>query len=257
MQNATRVPPYRIASVDHALQLVQLLHERPHVRVSDAAEHLAVAPSTAHRMLAMLVFRGFATQDSRHRTYRIGPLLVEIGARALAGMDIRTRARAYLDRLVTETGETVSLQILHDRHVLFVDSVESTNAVRVASRAGVRMPLHASSGGKAILACMSDDEVMAMYPNEQLEAVTLATRTSRTELLRELRTVRQFGYSVNYGETEDGLIAVGVAVRAHDSASPALAALTVAGPAHRMTQGHINNVVVALNAANRELSESL
>ncbi|MCX4908974.1 helix-turn-helix domain-containing protein [Streptomyces sp. NBC_00878] len=54
--------PYPITSVDHALHLATLLQQEGPLRVSDAAERLGVSPSTAHRLLAMLVYRGFAEQ---------------------------------------------------------------------------------------------------------------------------------------------------------------------------------------------------
>ena len=57
MQNE---PAYRLASVDHALQLALALRQDGPLRTVDAARRLGVAPSTAHRLLAMLVYRGFA-----------------------------------------------------------------------------------------------------------------------------------------------------------------------------------------------------
>jgi IclR family acetate operon transcriptional repressor len=62
-------PPYAIESVDHALVLAQLLQQEGSLRVTDAAERLGVSRSTAHRLLAMLVYRDFAeqTDDRRYR----------------------------------------------------------------------------------------------------------------------------------------------------------------------------------------------
>lgn len=65
-------PSYVIASADNALRLVVLLRDVGAVRLSDAAAELGVANSTAHRLLAMLVYRGFAVQDE-HRIYHPGP----------------------------------------------------------------------------------------------------------------------------------------------------------------------------------------
>ncbi|MFD0533119.1 helix-turn-helix domain-containing protein [Actinomadura luteofluorescens] len=65
-------PPYPLRSVDNALHLLQVLRDQGGLRVSEAAAELGTARSTAHRLLAMLVYRGFAVQDDNH-TYLPGP----------------------------------------------------------------------------------------------------------------------------------------------------------------------------------------
>ncbi|HWG63687.1 MAG TPA: helix-turn-helix domain-containing protein, partial [Streptosporangiaceae bacterium] len=125
MENDTAQPQSYIASIDHALRLLLMLKLQPRIRVADAADELGVARSTAHRVLGMLVYRGFAVQDQGSRAYRAGPVLVEVGMGALAQLDVRQRARPYLERVAALTGETTSLQILDGTQARFVDSVES------------------------------------------------------------------------------------------------------------------------------------
>src|SRR5256885_13256667 len=60
-------PPYALQSVDHALQLLQMLRDNGSLRVSEAAQELGTARSTAHRLLAMLVYRDFAVQDEARK----------------------------------------------------------------------------------------------------------------------------------------------------------------------------------------------
>lgn len=67
-------PPYAIASVDHALRAAAMLQLEGGLTVSQVAERLGVARSTAHRLLAMLVYRDFAVRDE-DRVYRAGPVL--------------------------------------------------------------------------------------------------------------------------------------------------------------------------------------
>jgi len=255
MKNEPPVPPYHIASVDHALRLLLLLRTRPSIRVAEAADELNVARSTAHRLLAMLVYRGFAAQNPSTRAYHPGPVLIEVGVGALSKLDVRRKARPYLERLVATTGETASLQILEGNHVRFVDSVESTNAVRVASRAGVSLPAHASSGGKVLLAGLAPETVQRLYPTERLEQMTDATNTDRAALFEELAEARTQGYSVNHGESEPGLVAVGVPLS--DRAGTPIASLTIAGPTARMGPDGVNRAVRALREAAKELGELL
>ena len=73
-RQAKERPPYAISSVDHALRLAAILQLEGGLSVTEAAERLNVARSTAHRLLAMLVYRDFAVQNEQ-REYLAGPVL--------------------------------------------------------------------------------------------------------------------------------------------------------------------------------------
>jgi DNA-binding IclR family transcriptional regulator len=230
-------PAYLLHSVDHALQLLLLFRSKPSLRVSEVADHLSVARSTAHRLLGMLVHRQFAEQDPVTKTYRPGPRLVEIGLAAVGALDLRKRLRPFLLELAAATGETVSLLVLQHDMVHFIDSIESQRTVRVGSRLDSRMPAHSTSAGKAILAALTTDEVLAIYPTERLATLTDQTTTSRSRLLDELALVRATGFATNFEESEIGLGAVGMAILDNDHRP--VAAFTVAGPMQRMNGDYV------------------
>ncbi|HLH82766.1 MAG TPA: IclR family transcriptional regulator [Trebonia sp.] len=250
-------PAYRLSSVDHALELLLLFRAKPALRVSEVADQLDVARSTAHRLLGMLVHRQFAVQDPATRMYRPGPRLVEIGLAAVGALDVRMRMRPYLADLAARTGETVSLLVLEGDMVHFIDSIESRRTVRVGSRFDARMPAHATSAGKAMLAALPVDEVLASYPNEKLATVTDRTLSSRTQLLAALDRVRDAGFAVNLEESETGLGAVGMAVLAADG-RPAVG-FTAAAPLQRMTPAYVQALARELReivaAATAELAQ--
>lgn len=255
MQNSEVQPPYHIASVDRALRLLSLLRSHSSLRVAEAAAELGVAPSTAHRLLGVLVYRGFAAQDPRSRVYIPGPALIGIGIGAVANLDVRRKAAPLLELLVAETGETASLQILEGREVRFVDSVESLKAVRVGSRAGVVLPAAVSSGGKVLLASVSTEALERLYPEEIVPSFPPAPAISRSALVAELEDVRKRGYSVNHADKVRGLVAVGMAVPSWNDRP--LAALTVAGPTARMDDDAVDQAVDALRRATRHLAAEL
>jgi DNA-binding IclR family transcriptional regulator len=239
-------PAYPLSSVDHALLLLLLFRSRPSVRVSEVAEHLKVARSTAHRLLVMLVHRQFAVQDPSTRAYSPGPRLVEIGLAAVGALDLRTRMRPYLAQLAASTSETVSLLVMEGGTVRFIDGIESQRTVRVSARVDERKPAHATSAGKAILAALPATEVLAIYPDERLGTVTDRTLTSRLNLLAELDQIRADGFATNFEESEGGLGAVGMAVFDAD-ARPA-AAFAVAWPMQRMSAGYVRDIARELSA---------
>jgi DNA-binding IclR family transcriptional regulator len=250
-----RAPKYPIESVDNALRLLLMLRETPLLSVQQASEELGVAPSTAHRILATLLHRGFVEQDPGTRGYRVGPALTEVGLWALKELDVRRAARPHLERLVAELDETAHLTILRGTRVLFIDGVESSRILRAAARVGDNLPAHATASGNAMLATLPSETLLELYPDERLERVTKGTVTSRRTLLRRLAEVRELGYAVNDGESEDDVVAVAAAILASDGTSRG--AITVAGPATRFGGEAVLRTASVVRATAAAVGEAL
>jgi IclR family transcriptional regulator, acetate operon repressor len=246
-----RRPAYPITSVDNALRLLALFREREKVRLSDAREHLGVAHSTAHRLLAMLAYHGFVQQDRDSRVYLAGPALIEIGLAAVRQMDIRRHARPVLEELAGRYGETVHLSVLEAGQVRYLDAVESSRALRVAARTGTALAANCTASGKAMLAALPAPELAALFPDgpgaPALPALTRHSITSRGQLEEELAVVRERGFALNREESEDGIASVAVAVL--DRRRTPAAALSVSAPVSRLTDGLAGEIAVQLRRA--------
>lgn len=229
-----KAPQYPIESVDNALKILLLFGERTEVRLTDVSDYLGVASSTAHRMLAMLLYRGFVRQDPRTKVYRPGTALTGVAYSILQRFDFRKELHPFLEQLNTDLRETVHLGLLDGTMVRFIDAIESPQGVRVASRLGMSMPATSTSTGKAMLAQMSMDEVHALFPGEELEGLTEKSVRSRSELERQLAQVRKRGYAVSSEESERGVSSVAVAFV--PSRAPARLAFNVALPTSRMSR---------------------
>src|SRR5262249_37604507 len=144
-------PTYPIASVDNALRLLLLVAQRSRLRLSEASEALGVAPSTAHRLLAMLVFHDLVRQEDRY-SYVTGPARGGSARPTTGETDLRLLARPAIEQLAAATDETVHLALLEGRMVRYLDGVESTRALRMAARTGRTVPAHYVATGKALLA---------------------------------------------------------------------------------------------------------
>jgi DNA-binding IclR family transcriptional regulator len=247
-------PQYPIESVDNALRVLHLLGDRPSVRLTDVSQYLGVASSTAHRLLAMLQFRGFVRQDSATRSYVPGPTLDGLAFGVLRRLDARTRARPVLEKLNAELQETVHLGRLEGTDVHFIDSIESSRALRVGGRLGRSMPAHCTSNGKAMLACLSEEELLRLYPHEQLPQLTLNSITTRTRLLEVLAQVRAQNYATSDEESEEGVASIGVALPS--SRSPRLA-VTASAPVSRMSAESRQVILTGLFAAVEEIDRLL
>lgn len=188
--------------MDNALRVV-LLGEHHSLRLTDVSKYLGVS-STAHRLLAILQYRGYVQQDAATRSYVPGPTLDSLAFGLLRRLDARDRARPVLERLNNDLGETVHLGRLEGNEVHFIDSIESDRALRVANRLGRSMPAHCTSTGKALLAMLTDDELHLLYPDERLIQLTPHSLGTRTELLDAVRTIRSRGVRVEQGGERGG-----------------------------------------------------
>lgn len=224
-------PQYPIESVDNALRVLILLAQRRSLRLTDVSSYLGVASSTAHRVLAMLTYRGLVRQDAATRSYLPGPALDQLALGVVRRLDARVKARPVLEKLNSDLGETVHLGRLESSAVHFIDSIESTKALRVVNRLGRSMPAHCTSTGKVLLATLTQDEVFALYPNEELTTLTRHSLVTRTELLADLATIRKRGFALSQEESEEGVSSVAVALGV--STGPRLA-VCASAPISRM-----------------------
>lgn len=244
-------PPYPIASVDHALRAATILQLEGGATVSQIAERLDVARSTAHRVLAMLVYRDFAVHDE-DRGYRAGPVL-ELAAHSQSLVSrLRALALPHLHRVVDVLNETTNLSVRTGDTARFVASVECRQALRVGLREGMVFPAHRTTAGLLLLADLDDDELATLYSAERYRDRP-ADRPDLPWLRAELRRLRRSGFAVNRERSERGLVAVGVPVRDRDGT--ALAGLSVSLPSVRYDRHRLRQLVATLQATARALQE--
>jgi DNA-binding IclR family transcriptional regulator len=246
-------PPYPIASVDHALRAATILQMEGGATVSQIAERLGVARSTAHRILAMLVYRDFAVQGE-DRVYQAGPVL-ELAVHSQSSVSrLRVAALPHLRRVVDLLDETANLIVRTGDTTRFIASVECGQALRVGSREGMVFPAHRTTAGLLLLADLSDEELEQVYAPERYRDRP-ADRPDLARLRAELRRLRRNGFAVNRERSERGLAAVGVPVRDRDGA--ALAGLSVSLPSTRYDPRRLQSLVTTLEAAARALEQDL
>ena len=243
--DAGQEPAYPIGSVANALRLLVLFREHPSLRVSDASEELGVARSTAHRLLAMLTSYGLVQQEQRTKAYHAGPVLLQLGLAAVQHDDVvLTVLHPFVRELSEAVGETAHVVVLEGANCRFVDSVESNNALRTTARNGYVYLAHATSGGKALLAALDDEELLRLYPQPWLPPLNERTNTSRNELFKELDHIRAVGYATNFGESEAGVSAVAMAQTTRSGAVSV--ALAVSAPESRLPESRVPEMVAAL-----------
>ncbi|WP_052665233.1 IclR family transcriptional regulator [Nitriliruptor alkaliphilus] len=199
--------------------------------VSEVARRTGLPKSTVHLSLQTLRHAGFVQQDETSDRYVLGLQAALIGVHAAERSAVAAALAPGMQELAARSSEAVSLGVRSDRSVVFVKRFETSHVLRTSIRTGTRMPLHASASGKCLLAEMSEDELVELYPDEVLPAQASNTIRERSTLLEELARIRERGYSHARDEFLDGISGVAVPVR---FGTKVVAAVSVAGPTSRL-----------------------
>ena len=156
----------------------------------------------------------------------LGPALMRLASHS--HVDIIQQVRPYMESLTEKTGETAVLVNRNGTHLMLLHSVVSPQPLRVAPSSGSFLSVYATSGGKALLAKMSDEAVVQLL-GPQLEPLTPAT-PDLPRLLEQLAQVRMQGYACDANEHMMGIGAMAVALQT----SQGQYALALVGPVWRV-----------------------
>ena len=253
---AKRESPYQIQVLDRALALLEVLaHQGPDLTLAQISELLKLHKSTAHRLIMVLERHRLIEKNSNTGKYRLGLKLFELGTKAIGQLDLRERARPFLERAVLETGETVHLCVYDDGEVVYLDKVEPTRSVRLASSVGRRNPAYCTSVGKAIMAFLPEPQVETAAAKHGFRQLTRRTISNMLELKAELAKVRKLGYALDNEENEEGVCCVGAPVWSFGPHP--IAAISVSGPTFRMTPEKVPMVAQSVVAIAQGLSRQL
>ncbi|NNN20092.1 MAG: IclR family transcriptional regulator [Acidimicrobiaceae bacterium] len=207
-----KISKYGISSVENALELLLMLSRNETVGVSEVAEAVGIAPSSAHRMLKTLCSCNFAVQAPRRR-YSRGPAFFWLGEGSIqTHKTLRKLLGPWLEEITSEMGETSHLVVLEGCSIRFLMSVEANREFRVTSRAGRLYPAHRTSSGKALLSNLSDEEVFDLYSSYNSTAAKEVLGNFE-HFCKELEKTRAQGFGLNLEESEAGLVSVSACVK--------------------------------------------
>jgi DNA-binding IclR family transcriptional regulator len=228
---------YIIQSVAHALDVLEEFRgDMDELGVTELSKKLKLHKNNVFRILATLQSRNYIEQNRSNDNYRLGIKCLELGQTFIRQRGLLKQAKPILQELAGTTGETSYISILRGNEVVYLDAVETSSTVRVISRVGLHMPVHATAAGKALVAFESDEELLKRFSGE-IPRFTKDTKTRSEDLMKDFATVRELGYATDLEEFEDGLRCIGAPVR--DYTRKVVGAISVSGPAHRLPDGKI------------------
>jgi DNA-binding IclR family transcriptional regulator len=242
-------------TVERALRVLDVLAETASpMSLTSIAETAGLNITTASRLLASLEHHKYVVRSEESGRYQLGYKILAMARSVQAQTGLRDLALPVLRALMEATGETATVNVLHDDHAMMIARVECRSPLRIVSQEGERSPLYCTAAGKILLAYLPEAEVARILA-KGLPRRTARTITSPEAMHEELALTRARGYSYDAGEREDGLIGIGAPVRNADG--KVIAEMGVSGAAVRMSPDAIPSLAAHVREAAEQLSVRL
>ncbi len=241
-----------------ANQVLSLLEafdaQSPELGIADLARRLDLPRSTVHRLLQVLVQRGYVVQGPTNRKYRLSWKLYTIGSHVLRQTNLRDAFRPVAEVLAERLREAVHLTILVNDDPVHIDKIESPGDLYIHTYIGQKLPIHAVASGKAIWAFLPESarERLLGLPHPRFTSVTV---TDPESLRRVLATIRQQGVAVNRSEWREE--AAGAAAPIFNHLGMVVGSIGCSGSTTRLTNQRLQEIAPIIRDAAEAVSRQL
>lgn len=254
----TASPDYSVQPVVRALTVLRHIAAGNRCRnTSRTAKATGVNRTTLIRILATLEAERLIEALPDDGGYRLGTGLISLAAEALNDRGIVPAARPVLRQLVEKLNLSAHLGVREGHEIVYLARETPVSHLASTVREGTRLPAHATTIGRILLADLSRQDLQTLYDAHPLESFTTKTRTSLDALAEQLAEDRARGvsWSVANFEPEIGSAAAPV----YDHRGEAVAAINVTGHASIFAEDgeRAGEIEATLKAAAQEISEAL
>lgn len=244
-----------VQSLMRALDILEAVGESTcSVSLKRITERVGLPKSTVYRLLSNLESREYV-RCNIDGTYQLGLKLLTVSLQVEQSFELKQAAHPYLMALNESAQETVHLAILQGGKVIYIDTIESPQSIRLVAKIGASNPVHCTALGKALLFSHADEEIARLLRVQGMEKRTEYTIRSIEDFLVEMKACRVRGYA--FDERESALDARCVGAPIFGAKGTVIASMSVSGPAARYTREMGAKVGSSLMQAAKEISEIL
>lgn len=246
-----------VQSVDRTLDILEMVASFPQgISLSELAHATALHVSTAHRLVSVLVERGYIIKDTSTGKYRLTLRTFEIGSQASSIWSQMPSIRPILDGLASVSKEAVHLVERDDYKVTYLYKAEPfQQMIYMSSHVGLRNPMYCTGVGKSIMALLSREQVREIWDREDIRAFTDTTITTFADMEKELSVIRSRGFAIDNEEHEPGVRCIAAAVR--NWCGKPIGAVSISAPISRMEEKDVDQLVPLLIKATDDISRIL
>ncbi len=220
--------------------------------LSEISGALDIPKPTAYRLINGLLSNGYLLQN-KEKQIQLGYKLLILGGVVRQKSIIRHISLPFLKRLQKLTNETVHLTVPDGSYGVYLEKLESSNAIRLWTTVGAKLPLTVGASMRAILAFLPEKRIRKIIAekNHKLTDSTLG----KSQLKKVIEQTRENGYTVSFGEADSGAAAIAAPVLNNEDI--AVAAISVAGPAERFTSNKIDEWIPEVKKCAADIKKAL
>lgn len=208
----TKAPKKGIQVIARAASVLRALENEPDgLSLGKIAERVDLSRSTVQRIVDALAEEHLLIGASPTSRVKLGPAILRMASNS--SFDFVEFIRPYITELCRETGETVDVSEMQKKRTVFVDQVVGSARLNIVSPIGEAFPLHCLASGKAMLASMSDAEIVKRLGRRPLEKHTPETVTDIDTLLSQFASVRKTHIAYDHEEHLEGVSAIGTSIQ--------------------------------------------
>ena len=222
---------------------------------SEIAQGLGIPRASLTALLSDLRELGYVTFDAETKRYALGAEILTLSHAYLRSLNIVQIGKPILRDVFHEVGEVTSLVIAKDTVVVKVCEYAAPDPLAYHIQVGESGPMHASAGGKAILAHLPLPLRDDLLGRMAFRVYTERTIRSKAVLLRQLKAIRSGAMACSRGEHHHGMTSVALPV--FNAQDEAVAAITITTPSVRFTRAHEKKLEKVLRTGSARLSAKL
>jgi IclR family transcriptional regulator, KDG regulon repressor len=247
---------YLVPAVKRAFDIIEFLAKQDsRMGIQDIRSTLGLPLSSTANIVYTLRDLGYLERDESDSSYRLSVKLLGVARQAQDRLDLVTQCHGLLEDAVRESKLTGHIAVLRDGESMYIDRVPSNTLVQVNTYVGQRWPAHTSAGGKAILAFLPEARLERLLKQISLTKRTPYTITSRSGLVKQLRTFRRLGYS---WETNEGEVGLGcVAAPILGPGREVFAAMSLSGTTHQISSAKLPSLGNLVRRYTQQMSRRL
>ena len=236
------------------LKVIEVLGQGPGgMTLAEVADGIALPRTAVRRFLMTLMELAFVRSDGKR--YWLTPRVLRLGLSYLATLPYWRDAQPALEELCARTQQSCALSVLDGEELVYVMRQHTKRILPMSPSHGSRLPAHAVSMGRVLLAGLPDDDLEHYLANVQPVKLTPATVTDRAQLREAILAVRQQGWAWIDGELDESICGLAIPVR--DRSGATVAALNVSLPSGQFTQEQaLQNYIGELRMAASHLRAS-
>lgn len=183
----------------------------------EIAQRTGLPKPTISRLTYTLTQLGYLIYSGKHGTYQLGPGVLSLGYTMLSSLDIRERAKPFLQELSDKVDATVALGARDRMEMVYLEVCRGPGDVTLRIDVGDRIPLASTAMGRALLAALPDSErdFLMEHIRKRTEDAAEFSRIAKG-VEQAVVDVAERGFCMSVGDWRKDVNAVGVPLVAHD-----------------------------------------